>query len=197
MNTKLPWMILAAGLLAACDEKTEPAAAAPESKSTQPFPTKRAETRTPAAPPEVAPVPEAAPPAIAGEAAAAAPPVVPPAAPAMTAEEREARRAEQREQRIARMTEQVTARLKERDTNGDGMLAKDEVSGRMGRGFDRADTNGDGMLDAAEQEAMIQSMTERMADFDRRDRGGRFGGGGNFGGRGNFGEGRGPRRQPD
>lgn len=99
--------------------------------------------------------------------------------------EREARRAEQREQRVAQFTEQMTTRLKEQDADGDGLLSKEEVSGRMQRRFDSADADGDGYLDSSEQETMIQETTERMSNFNR-DRGGRgFGGGGRgFGGGG-------------
>ena len=84
----------------------------------------------------------------------------------------------------------MTTRLKERDTNGDGLLQKSELSERMQRGFDRSDTNGDGVLDASEQEAMIKTMSERTGnDNNRRDRRGatarRGGGGGNNFGRGN------------
>lgn len=93
---------------------------------------------------------------------------------------RESRKAEQRAERVTRMTEQMTARFKERDANGDGVLAQSEVSERMQRGFGRADANGDGSLDAAEQEAMIQSMAERGEDGGDR--------------RGGDARGRGPRR---
>jgi hypothetical protein len=90
-----------------------------------------------------------------------------PAEPAPSADEREAQRAEERAQRVARMTEQFNTRLMERDANGDGLLTKDEIAGPMQRGFERMDANGDGALDAAEREAMVKDMTDRMAEFSR------------------------------
>jgi hypothetical protein len=65
--------------------------------------------------------------------------------------------------------------MKERDTNGDGLLSKEEVSGPFAGGFDEVDTNGDGQLDDAEQAAMIEGLSERMRNFSDRGRRGRGG----------------------
>jgi hypothetical protein len=65
--------------------------------------------------------------------------------------------------------------MKERDTNGDGLLSKEEVSGPFSVGFDEVDTNGDGQLDDAEQAAMIEALSERMKSFGDRSRRGRGG----------------------
>ena len=92
------------------------------------------------------------------------------------AERREARESEERAERFARIAEQISARMKERDSNGDGLLSKEELSGPFSGRFDEIDTNGDGQLDDAEQAAMIQSLGERMRSFrdrGRRERGGR------------------------
>lgn len=96
------------------------------------------------------------------------------------AERREARESEDRAERLTRITEQISARLKERDTNGDGLLSKEEVSGPFSGRFDDVDTNGDGQLDDAEQAAMIQELSDRMRSFGdrgRQDRGGQPEGG--------------------
>ena len=91
------------------------------------------------------------------------------------AERRKARESEDQAERVTRITEQISARLKERDTNGDGLLSKDEVSGPFSGGFDDVDTNGDGQLDDAEQAAMIQELSDRMRSFGDRGRQGRGG----------------------
>ena len=91
------------------------------------------------------------------------------------AERREERESEERAERFARITEQISARMKERDTNGDGLLSKEEVSGPFSGGFDDVDTNGDGQLDDAEQAAMIEALSERMKSFGDRGRRGRGG----------------------
>lgn len=78
--------------------------------------------------------------------------------------ERLERMAKAREERTAQMTEQITTRIKEQDTNGDGLLAKDEMSGRMQRRFGESDKNGDGYLDAAEQQTMIQASAQRFSE---------------------------------
>ena len=96
------------------------------------------------------------------------------------AERREARESEDRAERLTRITEQISTRLKERDTNGDGLLSKEEVSGPFSGRFDDVDTNGDGQLDETEQAAMIQELIDRMRSFGdrgRRDRGGQPEGG--------------------
>ena len=56
------------------------------------------------------------------------------------------------------MASGVLARLKSMDTNGDGILTKDEIPGMMQRIIDRADTNLDGALDNAEIEAFTQQL---------------------------------------
>lgn len=88
---------------------------------------------------------------------------------------REARESEDQAERLTRITEQISAGLKERDTNGDGLLSKEEVSGPFSGGFDEVDTNGDGQLDDAEQAAMIEEISERMKSFGDRSRRGRGG----------------------
>lgn len=199
MKTKLPWMVVAAVLLAACNEKKEAAAA--ESK----LPAKRFSPAALASQPHNPPAPEAEPepapeaPPVAQQTPPPAPTPVAPAtpkpapAPTLSAAEREAQRAEQRQQRIARASEQITTRLKEQDANHDGFLTQNELSGPMQRGFTRADTNKDGSLDATEQQAMVQSFAERMGNdrggndrrgSSRRGQGGFGGGYGGFGGRG-------------
>ncbi|MDB2525799.1 hypothetical protein N9X53_03840 [Mariniblastus sp.] len=56
------------------------------------------------------------------------------------------------------MASGVLARLKSMDTNGDGILTKDEIPGMMQRIIDRADTNLDGALDNEEIEAFTQQL---------------------------------------
>lgn len=80
--------------------------------------------------------------------------------------------AKAREERTAQMSAQLAERYKQQDANGDGLLAKDEVGDRMQQRFAQADTNGDGYLDAAEQQATIQSVAERMSEFGQGRRGG-------------------------
>tara|TARA_Y100001934_G_scaffold262743_1_gene337572 strand:- start:6643 stop:7248 length:606 start_codon:yes stop_codon:yes gene_type:complete len=72
---------------------------------------------------------------------------------------------------------EMVAKLMALDSNKDGKLAKDEVSGRMHAIIDRADTNKDGYADKAELTKMAQ---ERMGG----GQGGRGGFGGRPGGRG-------------
>jgi hypothetical protein len=99
------------------------------------------------------------------------------------AERRKARESEDQAERFTRITEQISTRLKERDTNGDGLLSKEEVSGPFSGRFDDVDTNGDGQLDDTEQAAMIQELSDRMKSFGdrgRRDRGGQPEGGRGF-----------------
>ena len=86
------------------------------------------------------------------------------------AERRNARETEERAERLARITDQISVRLKERDTNGDGLLSREEVAGPFSGRFDDVDTNGDGQLDDAEQAAMIQELSERMRSFGDRGR---------------------------
>ena len=102
---------------------------------------------------------------------------------ALKREEEQARREAQRADRVARMAEQFTARLKEMDANGDGFLAKDEISGPLERRFADADTNSDGFLDSTEQQAIFENLANRIGEAsrggrDRRSGGGRDGRGG-------------------
>jgi hypothetical protein len=87
----------------------------------------------------------------------------------LTQEQRDAYRAERQAQRAAQIKVDMAARFKERDADGDGLLTQGEVPERMQRGFSGADTNGDGSLDATEQETLVQSMSERMAERGSRD----------------------------
>lgn len=115
---------------------------------------------------------------------------------AIAREEAEARRTEERAERVAQMTEQFSTRLREMDANGDGFLAKEEVSGPLERRFDASDTNSDGYLDAEEQAAIFASISERMSAASTDGRGGRRGfGAGGGAGFGNSGGGRGQGRQ--
>ena len=209
MKTKLLLVLPLAILLpVSCQKSEEPAAATKTKAQTLKPLAERAKSHAPAESPAAeppAPTEDAASPVTSSSSslepiapAAAAPAVAAsPAAPAaptaphtLTPAERDAYNAEQRAKRATQMSAQMTTRLKERDTNGDGLLQKSELSERMQRGFDRSDTNGDGVLDASEQEAMIKTMSERTGnDNNRRDRRGatarRGGGGGNNFGRGN------------
>ena len=63
------------------------------------------------------------------------------------------------------------ALIKEKDTDGDGKLTKDEAGSPYSFFFDRVDTDSDGFLSEAEADQSIQSMKKRM-----QNRGG--GGGG-------------------
>ena len=49
-------------------------------------------------------------------------------------------------------------RLMRMDSNGDGLLTRDELPERMQQMFDRMDNDGDGALDASEIDAMLESM---------------------------------------
>lgn len=118
-----------------------------------------------------------APPPIAAP-APATPPVNPSATEIATEKlraERLERMARAREERVVQATAQITTRLKEQDTNGDGMLAKDEVSDRMQRRFGDADKNADGYLDANEQQAMIQASAQRASEGGGQRRNGQGG----------------------
>ncbi len=44
------------------------------------------------------------------------------------------------------------------DTNGDGSITKDEVSGPLATGFDRVDSNGDGKIDSTEWQTMMDQF---------------------------------------
>jgi len=57
------------------------------------------------------------------------------------------------------MASGVLSRLKSMDTNGDGILTKNEIPGMMQRIIDRADTNLDGALDSAEIEAFTKQLS--------------------------------------
>lgn len=56
------------------------------------------------------------------------------------------------------MASGVLSRLKSMDTNGDGILTKDEIPGMMQRIIERADTNLDGALDNQEIETFTQQL---------------------------------------
>jgi Ca2+-binding EF-hand superfamily protein len=65
------------------------------------------------------------------------------------------------EARRAEMQAQAAERFKQANTNGDGLLSKDEVSKgmpRLARAFDRLDTNKDGELSPEEMQAGRQQM---------------------------------------
>lgn len=140
----------------------------------------------PAAEPEIAQTPASEPEAtlspmpVPGQAQAQAQPKAPLSEAAKAAEElkaaRLARMAKAQEERTAQMTAQLTTRFKEQDANGDGFLAKDEVSDRMQRRFTEADKDGNGFLDATEQQALIQASAQRMGDGGGQRRGGQDGG---------------------
>jgi Ca2+-binding EF-hand superfamily protein len=80
--------------------------------------------------------------------------------------------AKAREERVAQAATQISERFKQQDANGDGFLAKDEVSERMQRRFAEADKNSDGFLDATEQQTMVQATAQRMGEGGRQRRGG-------------------------
>ncbi len=69
--------------------------------------------------------------------------------------------------------------IKDKDTDGDGKLSKDEAGSPYSFFFDRIDTNGDGLLDQSEADAAIKQMKDRMQGGGRA--GGRGGGGGDRG----------------
>ena len=180
MKSKLALIGIVSLTLAACDKKEEvtesPKAAVPKTKVVRPKPSSTgfkavtpksappaepgiAQTST-VEPDEVQPHPIAAP-------SPAAPPVTLSATGKTTEQlkaERLERMAKAREERTAQMTEQFTTRLREQDTNGDGLLAKDEMSDRMQRRFGESDKNSDGYLDASEQQAMIQAAAQRASE---------------------------------
>jgi hypothetical protein len=199
MKSEPAWIgILSLSLiLVACDKKEEMTQnAKPEVPRTRPIgaeqrpfrPKPVAPAPEPAAEPQVAPSPateaEIAQTPTEGAVETVTPPSAPPAGTKTTAElqaERQARMAKAREERTAQVTGELTTRFKEQDTNGDGLLAKDEVNDRMQRRFTDADKNGDGFLDATEQAAAIQAAAERTNNGggQRRGRGGQGQGRGN------------------
>lgn len=199
MKTKLLWIIPVAALFSACDQKEDPVASKPKPKIHKSLAerqaSKHAETATeepagtleaPASAGSARPLSESvAPPVASASPATPAPAAVAPAPGTpggpVTQEQLDAYRAKRRAERATEMAKEMTARFKERDANGDGLLAQSEVSERMQRGFGRADANGDGSLDATEQEAMIKAMSDRMTEGGDRERGDR--GRGNFAGR--------------
>ena len=196
MKANLALIGMLALALGACDKKEEVSRSAAPSKKKALGSEQRPSSFKPIAPkPKAAVHPAIAlTPASEPEATSPPPPAIPPAPaqePSATAQateqlrqERLARMAKAREERAAQATVQLTTRFKEQDTNGDGFLAKDEVSGRMQRRFAEADKNSDGFLDATEQQAMIQASAQRMGDGGGQRRGAQ--GGGNAGqGRGN------------
>ena len=63
------------------------------------------------------------------------------------------------------------ALIKEKDTDGDGKLTKDEAGTPYSYFFDRVDTDSDGFLNEKELDTSIRSMKKRMEQ-------GGFGGGG-------------------
>lgn len=199
MKSNLALIALAALALSSCDKKEE------VTQSAKPSVTKP----KPARPAKPAPLPEPTPPepapsntpeitqaAAAPEAPASPSTAAPETAAPQTAQsttgktteqlraERLERMAKAREERTAQMTAQLTTRFKEQDANGDGFLSKDEAGDRMQRYFGQADKNSDGFLDAAEQQAMIQTTSQRFSDAGRMGRNGQ-GGGFNRQGRGN------------
>lgn len=58
---------------------------------------------------------------------------------------------------------QILKRLKAADTNGDGVLTKDEAPQRLRERFDEADANGDGKLDSEEQERVVAEFVKRTS----------------------------------
>ena len=69
------------------------------------------------------------------------------------------------------MPESAAALIKQKDTDGDGKLTKDEAGSPFSFFFDRVDTDGDGFLSETEADASIQRMKQRAQS------GGGFGGG--------------------
>lgn len=57
----------------------------------------------------------------------------------------------------------AAALIREKDTDGDGRLTKDEVGAPFTYFFDRIDTDGDGYLTEVELDASIRMMRQRMA----------------------------------
>ena len=181
-NLFLP-ILSAAVLLSACDRTEEQASAKDtKTKTLKPLGANRSKSQAP--PEEVTPSQDgepASPAALAdGSAEAVTPPSQPiaplaqqsvPGAPGgpLTQEQRDAYRADRQARRAAQIKVDVAARFKERDADGDGLLAQSEVPERMQRGFSRADADGNGSLDATEQETLIQNMSERMAERGSRD----------------------------
>lgn len=107
------------------------------------------------------------------------------------------------EGRLQRMADRVASMLGRRDSNGDGLLQRDEMIGRGAgpeRMFDRLDANDDGVVTQAEFDTMQAKMQDRMHER-RADRGeggprgdrGDHGGRGDHGRHGEHGEHEGPR----
>lgn len=57
--------------------------------------------------------------------------------------------------------EKLVEKLMESDTDGDGLISRDEASDRLLRGFDRIDSDGNGSIDKLEIEQMAKRITER------------------------------------
>lgn len=192
MKSKLALIGVVSLTLAACDNKEEVTESAkpavpktkvdrPEQKSTgfkpvAPRPDRQIESEIAqilsVEPEQVSPPPTTAP-------VPATPPVNPSATEIATEKlraERLVRMAKAREERVAQATAQITTRFKEQDTNGDGLLAKDEISDRMQRRFGDADKNADGYLDATEQQAMIHASAQRASEGGGQRRNGQGGG---------------------
>jgi hypothetical protein len=188
MKTKLVLIGVISLAFAACDQKENPVQAArPETLKTKSSSTEhRTSTFKPVAP-KSAVEPK---PAIQSEIAQAAtaepaekttspPAAIPPRELSEVEKhteqlrtERLARMAKAREERVAQAATQISERFKQQDANGDGFLAKDEVSERMQRRFAEADKNSDGFLDATEQQTMVQATAQRMGEGGRQRRGG-------------------------
>ncbi len=85
--------------------------------------------------------------------------------------ERDAARAERRERMRERRAERGRdgrrgGRMARLDTNGDGVITRDEVPHERGLAiFDRVDTNGDGQIDQAERSEARNRMRERRAEW--------------------------------
>ena len=180
-NLFLP-ILSAAVLLSACDKTEEQASAKDtKTKTLKPLGANRSKSQAPsqeAIPPQD--LGPASPEALADGSTNAVPPPQPiaplpqqsvPGAPGgpLTQEQRDAYRADRQARRAAQIKVDLAARFKERDADGDGLLAQSEVPERMQRGFSRADADGNGSLDATEQETLIQNMSERMAERGSRD----------------------------
>ena len=70
------------------------------------------------------------------------------------------------------------ALIKDKDSDSDGKLTKDEAGSPYSFFFDRVDTNSDGFLDEAELDESIKQMKKRMQSGGFGGGGGRPGGGG-------------------
>lgn len=58
---------------------------------------------------------------------------------------------------------QIMERLRAADTNGDGVLSKDEAPGPLKEEFDKIDANGDGQLDPEELKPVVAGLVKRAA----------------------------------